>query len=131
MDKAGGGLLRGETPVLGRKGGEKRLYRREWTESSDPLVAEARAQTLAIQRLLVWLRLGYAVLAIAVLLGYWGFTDGPLPAGIVGVVLGIVSLLAVIVLRTGIGNGRKNVNAMLEELQASASPQASPSQDTA
>lgn len=50
------------------------LYRRAWTESNDPVVAEARAQTLAIQRLEVWLRLVYSALAFAVLLGYTGAT---------------------------------------------------------
>jgi hypothetical protein len=106
--------------VARKKSGEKQLYRRKWTETSNPLVAEARAQTLAIQRLQIWLRLGYAVLAIAVLMGYYGFSnEGFLPLGIVGVVLGILSFVVVAVLRVGIGNGRKNVNAMLEELQAS------------
>ena len=98
---------------------QQKLYRRKWEETSNPIVQEARAQTLAIQRLLVWLRLGYAFLAAAALLCYWGCSE---PVRIVpavcGVVLGIVSLLVVIVLRSGIANGRKNVNAMLDELEA-------------
>ena len=95
-----------------------KLYRRAWTQSDDPLVAEARAQTLAIQRLQVWLRLAYSALALAALLGYWGFAEGggPVP-GVCGVLLGVVSLACVMVLRTGIAHGRANVNAMLAELE--------------
>ena len=104
--------------LLRSKDGGPSLYRRAWTETDDPLVAEARAQTLAIQRLEVWLRLAYSALATGVLLGYWGFAKegGPVP-GILGVLLGIVSLACVLVLRTGITHGRQNVNAMLEELE--------------
>ena len=99
--------------------GEKwTLYRRQWAETDNPLVKEARAQTLAIQRLQMWLRLAYSALALAALLGYWGFTDGKnLPAGIAGIVLGALSLGVVIVLRVGISNGRRNVEAMLEALR--------------
>jgi hypothetical protein len=96
-----------------------KLYRRKWEETSTPLVNEARAQTLAIQRLLVWLRLGYAVLALSVLLCYWGFTEPiKIAPAVAGIVLGLVSLFVVIVLRCGIRNGRRNVNAMLDELEA-------------
>jgi hypothetical protein len=99
--------------------GDMKLYRRKWAETDNALVNEARAQTLAIQRLQVWLRLAYAILAIAVLIGYWGFTtSNALAAGIFGIVLGVCAFLAVAVLRMGISNGRKNVNAMLEELQS-------------
>ena len=98
---------------------ERKLYRREWAETNNPLVNEARAQTLALQRLQVWLRLAYATLALAALLGYWGFAEnGGLVPGIVGIVLGVISLGVVIVLRVGISHGRKNVNAMLKELEA-------------
>jgi hypothetical protein len=103
-----------------RQGGEMRkLYRREWKPTNNPLVAEARAQTLAIQRLQIWLRLSYAVLAMAVLLGYWGFAEGGgVWACVLGIVVGLASLFVVMVLRTGIDHGRRNVNAMLEELQS-------------
>ncbi len=98
---------------------ERKLYRREWVETDNPLVNEARAQTLALQKLQVWLRLAYAALALAALLGYWGFAEnGGLAPGIVGIVLGVISLGVVIVLRIGIDHGRKNVNAMLKELEA-------------
>jgi quinol-cytochrome oxidoreductase complex cytochrome b subunit len=99
--------------------GDMKLYRRKWAETDNALVNEARAQTLAIQRLQVWLRLAYAILAVAALLGYWGFTTpNGLVAGIIGAVLGVCAFIVVAVLRTGISNGRKNVNAMLEELQS-------------
>ena len=93
------------------------LYRRAWRETSDPLVAEARAQTLALGRLQVWLRLAYSALALGALLGYWGLAKGGSRSwGIVGVVLGVVAFACVVVLRTGIAHGRKNVGAMLEVL---------------
>ena len=96
------------------------LYRRPWQETDDPLVAEARAQTLAIQRLQLWLRLAYSVLALAVLLGYWGFSEGgSTVAGVCGVIVGVFALACVLVLRTGIAHGRKNVNAMLDALAGS------------
>lgn len=101
---------------------ERKLYRREWADTDNPLVAEARAQTLALQRLQIWLRLGYAALAMAVLLAYWGFAEnGGLVAGIAGCVLGVLAFAVVMVLRIGIDHGRKNVNAMLEEMESSAS----------
>lgn len=102
---------------LRSKDGSPSLVRRAWRETDDPLVAEARAQTLALQRLQVWLRLAYSFLALGVLLGYWGFVEGgPLVWGIVGVVVGVGALACVLVLRTGIAHGRRNVEAMLEAL---------------
>ena len=104
--------------LLRSREGRPTLYRQPWSETSNPLVAEARSQTLAIQQLQLWLRLAYSALALAALLGYWGFTDGKsIPAGIAGVVLGVFSLAVVIILRTGIANGRRNVEAMLETLR--------------
>ena len=98
--------------------GQPAIYRRAWEASDDPLVNEAREQTLALQRLQLWLRLGYSALAIGVLLAYWGFTEGSnVVLGVIGVVLGV---LAFVVLRTGISHGRANVNAMLDELERRA-----------
>lgn len=108
------------------KAGDRPLYRRAWHDTDDPLVAEARAQTLAIQRLQVWLRLAYAVLALAVLLAYWGFAEGGgLVAGVSGIVVGIPALACVMVLRTGISHGRANVNAMLTALEQQAASESS------
>ena len=111
--------MMGLRDALRTREGEPSLYRHAWQETNNPLVVEARAQTLAIQKLQLWLRLAYSVLALAVLLGYWGFVEhGGLVAGVAGVVMGIIALACVLVLRLGIGNGRKNVNAMLEALQS-------------
>lgn len=98
--------------------GKPSLYRREWTESNDPIVKEARAQTLAIQRLQTWLRLAYSFLALGVLIGYWGVTEkDSIALGILGGVIGTLAFVCVFVLRTGIAHGRANVNAMLDSLE--------------
>jgi hypothetical protein len=98
--------------------GKPSLYRRAWKQTDDPLVAEARAQTLAIQRLQIWLRLAYSGLALGVLLGYWGFSEGAgMVPGVAGVILGVLSLACALVLRTGISHGRANVEAMLAVLE--------------
>ena len=57
-----------------------------WTR--DDLIREAKLQTDAIQRLNVWLRIGYSLLAVGFILGYWGFYGGGGAAfGALGVVL--------------------------------------------
>ena len=95
---------------------EEKIHRRKWAETDNPLVIEA-----ALQRLQVWLRLGYAVLAAGVLLAIWGFVEGGgIVAGVVGAVLSALTLAFVIVLRVGISHGRQNVNAMLEDISAHA-----------
>ena len=45
-----------------------------WTRAD--LVREAKLQTDAIQRLNVWLRIGYSLLALGFIVGYWGFYGG-------------------------------------------------------
>ena len=106
--------------LLRDKEGEPKLYRKAWSETNDPLVAEARAQTLAIQKLQMWLRLAYSALALAALLGYWGFSEGGNKvAGVIGIILGVFALVFTMLLRVGITNGRANVNAMLEEIEQS------------
>ena len=45
-----------------------------WTR--EDLVREAKLQTDAIQRLNVWLRIGYSLLAVGFLVGYWASTAG-------------------------------------------------------
>ena len=45
-----------------------------WTR--DDLIREARLQTDAIQRLNVWLRIGYSLVAAGFIVGYWGFYGG-------------------------------------------------------
>ena len=80
--------------------------------SRDDLIREAKMQTDAIQRLNVWLRLGYSLVAI-------GFFDGgcgvcrAAPAG--GVPVGIVCLVVgtplSIVLKVGTTNAKKKCRA--------------------
>ncbi len=98
---------------------KRKLYRRKWAPTDNPVVIEARQQTLALQRLQVWLRLAYAFISIGVLLAYWGFAQGGgLVASISGVLIAVVSFVIAMVFRVGIDHGRKNVNAMLEELES-------------
>ncbi len=104
--------------VFKGKRGEPSLYRKAWSKTDNPVIAEARAQTLALQKLQLWLRLVYSALALAVLLAYWGFNEGGgLVAGVCGAVVGVLALACVLVLRTGIAHGRQNVNAMLSSLE--------------
>ena len=75
--------------------------------SRDDLIREAKMQTDAIQRLNVWLRLGYSLVAIGFLMGMWGMQGGPgwgVPVGIVCLVVG----------KVGTTNAKKNVERMLE-----------------
>lgn len=105
-------------PAHGKR--ERKLYRKEWEETDNPLVNEARQQTLALQRLQTWMRLAYAGIAAGALLAYWGFTQGNnVVAGVVGVIVAVIFFVIAMVFRIGIRNGRKNVNAMLEHLEAS------------
>lgn len=82
--------------------------------SRDDLIREAKMQTDAIQRLNVWLRLGYSLVAIGFLVGMWGMQGGPgwgVPAGIVCLVVGTPLS---IVLKVGTTNAKKNVERILE-----------------
>ena len=57
--------------------------------SKEELVKEAKLQTDAIQRLNVWLRLGYSLVAVGFLLGMWGMQGGPswgVPLGVACVI---------------------------------------------
>ena len=73
--------------------------------SRDDLIREAKMQTDAIQRLNVWLRLGYS------LVGMQGGPGWGVPAGIVCLVVGTPLS---IVLKVGTTNAKKNVERMLE-----------------
>lgn len=105
-------------PAHGKR--ERKLYRREWEQTDNPIVNEARQQTLALQRLQTWMRLAYAGIAAGALLAYWGFTQGSNVAlAVVGVIVAVLFFAIAMVFRIGISHGRKNVNAMLEHLEAS------------
>ena len=83
-----------------------------WTR--EDLVREAKLQTDAIQRLNVWLRIGYSLVAAGFLLGYWGFYGGggTVP-GVLGVVLLVLGALVSVVLKVGTTNAKKNVRNIL------------------
>ena len=83
-----------------------------WTR--EDLVREAKLQTDAIQRLNVWLRVGYSLVAAGFLLGYWGFYGGggTVP-GVLGVVLLVLGALVSVVLKVGTTNAKKNVRNIL------------------
>ena len=81
--------------------------------SKEELIKEAKLQTDAIQRLNVWLRLGYSLVAVGFLVGMWGMQGGPswgVPLGVVCLVIGVPMA---IVLKVGTTNAKKNVERML------------------
>lgn len=83
-----------------------------WTR--EDLIREARLQTDAIQRLNVWLRLGYSLVAAGFIVGYWGFYgEGGTGFGTLGVVLLVVGAVVSVVLKVGTTNARKNVQALM------------------
>lgn len=84
-----------------------------WTR--EDLVREAKLQTDAIQRLNVWLRIGYSLLAVGFLVGYWGFYGGGSKGfGVLGVALLVVGAVMSVVLKVGTTNAKKNVRAILD-----------------
>lgn len=83
-----------------------------WTR--DDLIREAKLQTDAIQRLNVWLRIDYSLLAVGFILGYWGFYGGGGAAfGALGVVLLVIGAILSVVLKVGTTNAKKNVRNIL------------------
>lgn len=83
-----------------------------WTR--DDLIREARLQTDAIQRLNVWLRIGYSLVAAGFIVGYWGFYGGGGTGfGVLGVALLVVGALVSVVLKVGTTNAKKNVRNIL------------------
>lgn len=90
----------------------KSLDTSDWTR--DDLIREARLQTDAIQRLNVWLRLGYSLVAAGFIVGYWGFYGGGGTGfGVLGVVLLAVGAVVSVVLKVGTTNAKKNVQALM------------------
>lgn len=83
-----------------------------WTR--DDFIREARLQTDAIQRLNVWLRLGYSLVAVGFLLCYGGFFGGfGTGWGIAGVVVIVIGAFVSVVLKVGTTNAKKNVEALM------------------
>lgn len=83
------------------------------TLSPAQLVEEARLQADALKRLSIWLRLALSLLALGVLGVLWGAQQNVLPLSIVGGVIAVVTGFVTLVLKVGIKNGRKNVEALL------------------
>lgn len=85
-----------------------------WTR--EDLVREAKLQTDAIQRLNVWLRIGYSLVAVGFILGYWGFYGGGGTGfGVLGVVLLVLGAIVSAVLKVGTTNAKKNVRNILAD----------------
>ena len=83
-----------------------------WTR--EDLVREAKLQTDAIQRLNVWLRIGYSLLAVGFIVGYWGFYGGGGTGfGVLGMVLLVLGAIVSVVLKVGTTNAKKNVRSIL------------------
>ena len=84
--------------------------------SPEDFVREAKLQTDAIQRLNVWLRIGYSLLAVGFIVGYWGFYGGGgVSFGVLGVVVLLVGAVVAAVLKVGTTNAKKNVRALLAQ----------------
>lgn len=80
----------------------------------EDLIREAKLQTDAIQRLSVWLRLGYSLVAVGFIVGWWGFYgDGGAGFGVLGVALLAIGAVVSVILKVGTTNARKNVRAIL------------------
>ncbi len=83
-------------------------------ETSDPLLKEAQDQTRALMRLQAYKRLAYSLVAIGVILVWWGLVGGSSrAAGIAGVVLVAIGAPSSAVLYVGIKHGKQNVENML------------------
>ncbi|MGN8689033.1 hypothetical protein ACTND8_03890 [Atopobiaceae bacterium HCP3S3_F7] len=83
-------------------------------ETSDPLLKEAQDQTRALMRLQAYKRLAYSLVAIGVILVWWGLVGGSSrAAGIAGVVLVAIGVPSSAVLYVGIKHGKQNVENML------------------
>lgn len=81
--------------------------------SRQELVREAKLQTDAIQRLNVWLRLGYSLVAIGFILGLWGYQQGNTVAIVGGVACLVVGAPVAAVLKVGTSRAKRNVENIL------------------
>lgn len=98
----------------------------------EQLVDEANKETLAIQRLMIWQRLGYSAVALGVLFGWWGFySSGGMVIGVIGIVILVLGVIVSLILYTGIANGRKNVRALMAAagIDLDADPEAGQEKD--
>lgn len=82
--------------------------------SRDDLIREARLQTDAIQRLGTWLRISCSAAALGFILVWWAWYSGGFPAlAPIGVALLLAGAAAAAIIRTGMGNARRNVKAIM------------------
>lgn len=80
----------------------------------EALVREAKLQTKAIMRLGIWQRLAYSLLAVGILVGWWGFqSDGPDWSRPAGIILAAVFAVVSAVLYVGIRHAKQNVRNIL------------------
>lgn len=79
------------------------------------LIKEAKMQTDAIQRLKVWLRLGYSLIAIGAILLIWSSSASNVPAAGIGAVCLVLGVPASIILRVGITRATANVQGILSQ----------------
>lgn len=79
------------------------------------LVKEARMQTDAIQRLKVWLRLAYSLVAVGAILLIWSSSSANGVAAAIGAVCLVLGIPASIVLRVGITRATANVQGILSQ----------------
>ncbi len=79
------------------------------------LVKEARMQTDAIQRLKVWLRLAYSLVAVGAILLIWSSSSANGVAAAIGAVCLVLGIPAAIVLRVGITRATANVQGILSQ----------------
>lgn len=89
----------------------ERLDTSRWTRGD--IIKEAKLQTDAVQRLGVWLRLAYSLVAIGFIVGIWASQAGS-TAGIVGsVICLVVGAPCAVLLKLGTTRARRNIKAML------------------
>lgn len=89
----------------------KQLDTSRWSRSD--IIKEAKLQTDAIQRLNVWLRLGYSLIAVGFILGLWASQAGSTPGIIAAVIFIVVGAPVALILKVGTTRARKNVEALL------------------
>lgn len=79
------------------------------------LIKEAKMQTDAIQRLKVWLRLGYSLIAIGAILLIWSSSANNGVAAVTGGVCLVLGIPASVILKVGITRAKANVEGILSQ----------------
>lgn len=84
-----------------------------WTRAD--LIKEAKMQTDAIQRLKVWLRLGYSLIAIGAILLIWSSSANNGAAAVAGGVCLALGTPVSVILKVGITRAKANVEGILSQ----------------